>query len=112
MLAPVSVDTDGDGTPDNVDTDDDNDGISDVDELAEGSDPLDDTSWPHYADGDLNADGLFNAADYLIATRISLGLETATPVHLAHGDMYPAGTPDGVINTSDVLLVLKRVMGL
>jgi hypothetical protein len=111
LLTSNSLDTDGDGTPDVTDTDDDNDGISDVDEIEAGSDPLDNTSWPHYADGDLNADGNVNAGDYLIAMRISLNLMTATPVHLAHGDMVPA-TPDGVINTPDVLLVLKLVMGM
>ena len=36
-----SVDTDGDGIGNNADTDDDGDGISDGDEVAAGSDPLD-----------------------------------------------------------------------
>ncbi|MCH2447335.1 MAG: thrombospondin type 3 repeat-containing protein [Candidatus Marinimicrobia bacterium] len=41
-----STDTDGDGVGNNSDTDDDNDGISDADELAYGSDPLDNSSLP------------------------------------------------------------------
>ena len=35
------TDTDGDGTGDNADTDDDDDGVSDSDEVADGTDPLD-----------------------------------------------------------------------
>src|SRR5690606_16046904 len=38
------TDTDGDGIGNNSDTDDDNDGDSDGDELANNTDPLDDTS--------------------------------------------------------------------
>ena len=78
--------------------------------MAEGSDPLDNTSWPNYADGDLNADDLINAGDYLIANRIVLGMLTATPVHLSHGDMYPVGSPDGEINLSDLILIQKAVL--
>ena len=37
----VLADFDQDGRPDNVDTDDDNDGLSDTDELARGTNPLD-----------------------------------------------------------------------
>ena len=39
------TDTDGDGIGNNSDTDDDNDGDSDEDELANNTDPLDDTSF-------------------------------------------------------------------
>ncbi len=41
-----SVDTDGDGIGNNADLDDDNDGYSDADEIAYGSDPLDPNSTP------------------------------------------------------------------
>ncbi|MDH3935345.1 MAG: hypothetical protein OEU62_09280, partial [Gammaproteobacteria bacterium] len=58
----------------------------------------------------LNADGNVNAGDYLIAHRIVLGMLTATPVHLSHGDMYPVGTPNGTINLSDLLLIQKAVI--
>ena len=37
----VLADFDQDGRPDNIDTDDDNDGLSDTDELARGTDPFD-----------------------------------------------------------------------
>ncbi len=39
-------DTDGDGIGNNADTDDDNDGFSDYQELKRGTDPLDSNSWP------------------------------------------------------------------
>ncbi|MEM9681430.1 MAG: CAP domain-containing protein, partial [Bacteroidota bacterium] len=35
-----TVDTDNDGTPDNIDTDDDNDGFTDTEEAARGTNPL------------------------------------------------------------------------
>ena len=89
--------------------DTDQDGLTDDEEVNNSSDPLDDQSWPHYADGDLNGDGNVNAGDYLIANRIVLDLLMATPTHLAHGDMYPA-TPDGVINLSDLLLIQQAVI--
>jgi PKD domain/Bacterial TSP3 repeat len=49
-------DTDGDGIGDNADRDDDNDGYSDLDELACGSDPLDAASVPSDFDGDFSPD--------------------------------------------------------
>jgi len=89
--------------------DTDQDGLTDDEEVNNGADPLDDQSWPNFADGDLNGDGNVNAGDYLIANRIVLDLLTATPTHLAHGDMYPA-TPDGVIDLSDLLLIQQAVI--
>ena len=71
---------------------------------------------PFYADGDLAPlgapDGLINSADYLVATRIALGLVTATELELSHGDLYPPGAPDGVINLQDLLLLQQQVLGL
>ena len=67
-----------------------------------------------YADGDLAPlgapDGLINTADYLVASRIVLGLVTPTELEYAHGDIYPAGAPDGVINIQDLLLTQKRLL--
>jgi len=40
-----SIDTDGDGVGNNADLDDDNDGISDTVEIANGSDPLNASDW-------------------------------------------------------------------
>ena len=52
----VSVDNDGDGIPDCNDSDDDNDGYSDENETACGSDPLDNESIPSDFDGDFIPD--------------------------------------------------------
>ena len=93
--------------------DTDGDGFNDGTEITAGGDPLDPLSWPNFADGDLAPlgapDGLINAADYLVAQRITLGEIAATSLELAHGDLYPPGSPDGVINTSDLILLLKLV---
>ncbi|WP_443632923.1 thrombospondin type 3 repeat-containing protein [Candidatus Marifrigoribacter sp. Uisw_064] len=51
------IDTDGDGIPDIYDTDDDNDGISDADEIATGTDPL----VPDPIDTDTDGDGISDA---------------------------------------------------
>jgi hypothetical protein len=71
-------------------------------------------SYPVYADGDLAPlgapDGVTNSADYLVTTRIALGLVTATELELSHGDLYPPGSPDGVINLQDLLLLQQRVL--
>ncbi len=72
-------------------------------------------SFPVYADGDLAPlgapDGLINTADYLIASRITLGQVSPTGLELSHGDIYPTGVPDGVINIQDLLLLQQRVLG-
>lgn len=75
--AAASVDTDGDGQPDTVvegitttlvvDTDDDNDGIPDVDELASGLNPLDKTD----ALTDFDGDGLTNLEEYQQGSNIT-----------------------------------------
>ncbi len=56
----VSPDTDGDGTPDDVDTDDDNDGMSDAYENQYGLDPLD----ANDADADPDGDGYTNLEEH------------------------------------------------
>jgi hypothetical protein len=30
-------------------------------------------------------------------------------MELSHGDLYPAGAPDGTIDLSDLVLILKKV---
>lgn len=122
---PFNIDTDGDGLTDyeevNYDgdpttldlfqdlnplnPDSDFDGISDLDDAA----PLN----YNFNDGDLaplgNPDGIINAADFLIATRIALGILTPTGLELSHGDIYPPGAPDGIINIQDLILLMNSL---
>lgn len=124
-IDPFNIDTDGDGLTDyeevNYDgdpttldlfqdlnplnPDSDFDGISDLDDAA----PLN----FNFNDGDLaplgNPDGIINAADLLIATRIALGILTPTGLELSHGDIYPAGSPDGIINIQDIILLMNSL---
>ena len=58
------VDTDSDGIEDNVDTDDDNDGMPDAFELAQGFNPLDATD----VDSDADNDGYTNVVEYQAST--------------------------------------------
>jgi hypothetical protein len=44
-------------------------------------------------------------------SRIALGLQAASSMELEHGDLYPVGAPDGQIDTSDLLLML-RLLGM
>ncbi len=45
----------------------------------------------------------------LIALQIATGQRAETTHTLAHGDLYPPGAPDGVINLQDVILLLQLV---
>ena len=60
-------DSDGDGITNNVDSDDDNDGIPDQYELANGLDPFNGSD----IKGDLDSDGYINIAEYLAGTDIN-----------------------------------------
>ena len=53
----VIEDFDGDGTEDHFDTDDDNDGFSDADELASGTNPRDASSLPNQSPATLDLNG-------------------------------------------------------
>ena len=39
-----------------------------------------------------------------------LGMKTPTDHDLAHGDVHPAGAPDGMITLSDLIVVQKMAM--
>jgi hypothetical protein len=96
------LDTNNDGEDNDVDDDDDGDSILDVNDPL----PLD----YNYADGDLDASGAVDAADVLLAEQISLDLVTATTLHLQHGDVRPPGAPDGIIDLSDTLMIVKEAL--
>jgi len=101
---PFPLDTDNDGLDNGADADDDNDGF------ADGNDPL--PLVYNYADGDLDASGVVNTVDVLLAERITLHLLSPTLQHLQHGDVRPQGAPDGVIDLGDLLMVMRVALGL
>ena len=127
-------DTDDDGIPDNLDTDDDDDGLLDVDELtagtnryladtdgdgfddgmevAYGSDPLQNTDTPtgnYVNNGDINADGTVDVADVLLATRMVLGeLMPTDEQWWIRADIVP----DGQVNSGDLLRIQQLALGL
>ena len=58
------------------------------------------------ADADVVPDGQINAGDLLVATRITLGLKTATTEEVAHGDM----NGDGQITLPDLILISQAIL--
>jgi len=88
--------------------------------------PLPDTGWsfttsfapPGFPDGILLPGGaVTTVADALVALRIAVQLEPATPERLSHGDVAPFGAdglprPDGRIDLADALGLLRRAVGL
>ncbi len=63
-----------------------------------------------------NRTGIPNIGDALIALTIAMGDITPTPHQLKHADVAPlvngVPKPDGIIDIRDVLLTLRRVVGL
>jgi YD repeat-containing protein len=101
-LNPNVVDTDGDGVSDNI-------------EIMSSTNPLDPSSFPIVADGDLNNDGAVDIIDVLIAYRILLGDITASALQLQHGDVAPLvggnPQPNGIFNLGDVLVIQRKALG-
>lgn len=133
------LNTDGDGLGDACDPDDDNDGLTDLDEInlygtnpllwdtdgdgyGDGeemallSDPLDPLSTPEFATGDIAPhgapDGVVDIADALVAIRIAAGLVSPTALDIARGDVAPVGSPDGLIDMADALVIQRMAVGL
>lgn len=123
---PTRTDTDGDGLTDGAEynqyatnptlMDTDGDGVNDGDEIALNSDPLDSSSVPSYADGDINLDGVLNAADLIVAHRAAMGEITLTALQLSHGDVAPrvngVSSPDGQFNVGDIVVISRIVFQL
>jgi hypothetical protein len=66
--------------------------------------------------GDLNGDGRVDLVDAARLLRVSLREEEASAEVMAHGDLAPLADgvpkPDGVIDVGDVLVLLRRIVGL
>ena len=66
--------------------------------------------------GDLNGDSCVDIRDAAALLRISLGMAPATVGALAHGDVAPLANgipkPDGKIDISDLLVLLRKIVGL
>jgi DNA/RNA endonuclease G (NUC1) len=102
------LDTDNDGTPDFTDTDDDNDGQSDTDEIACGSDPLNANSMstdtdgdhqPDCVDTDDDNDGVLDAQDN--CPLVSNAGQTDTDGDTIGDACDPDDDNDGVADTAD-----------
>lgn len=100
-LAAPLADTDKDSLPDTV-------------EALLGTNPaLADSRWlANPYDGDLNQDGVVDAADVGLAEQILAGQIPLTPIHLYHGDVYPANQPDGVFDLRDLDRIRKKALGV
>jgi hypothetical protein len=106
VVNPGGDDFDGDGIPDAIDPDDDNDGMSDEDEMIAGTDSLDETSFLYLLiENTLTPDTrtlIFpsvNGRDYFIRSRLDLGSGVWSPPGPAiPGDgslkLIPDGTPE------------------
>jgi hypothetical protein len=103
-LDPLNVDLDGDGFDDYEEV------------ITYSTDPLDSNSIPVLADGDLNADGVVDVVDVLLAQQIITGQLIPTQDQLDHGDVAPLvnGTPvpDGLFNVGDLLVIQRKALGL
>jgi hypothetical protein len=135
---PLQENNDGDSAGDVCDDDDDNDGMTDLEEEnydgTPGYNPLTDpdpfnpdTDGDGYLDGmdpvplDFNVedgdlapwgsrDTFINVGDVLVCLQIALDLRTPTNEDLAHGDLRPAGAPDGVIGLADCMQIQKLLL--
>ena len=98
---------------DPYDPDTDDDTFSDGDEVAAGSDPDDDQSVPTVANGDINGDSVVDIADVLLGQKILLGIVTPTTQQIQRGDVAPlvGGVPasDGVFEAGDLLIIQRKV---
>ena len=90
------VDTDGDGTPDELDTDDDNDGVLDTQEVRDGTDPKNpDSDNDGVTDGQEKADGTNPLNPDTDGDGLSDGDEKAKGTDPLNPDTDGDGIPDG-----------------
>jgi hypothetical protein len=102
-VGPGGPDLDGDGIPDAVDLDWDNDGFTNEDELRLGTDPRVYFDFPGQRTGDLDQDGDFDAVDVQRLVNVALRRDAYTPLADLDGD--------GRCGAGDVQGLLNRVLG-
>jgi len=94
--------------------DSDADGFGDAVEIAAGTDPNSASSVPDGSHGDINNDGLLNAADVLLASRFVLGSLAPDSGQMQRGDVAPlvsnVSVPNGVFNAADLLIIQRWVL--
>ncbi|MDR3578684.1 MAG: Ig-like domain-containing protein [Oryzomonas sp.] len=66
--------------------------------------------------GDINGDGIVNAADALMALQVAVGLRKPSDSYLVYGDVGPLGpdgnpAPDWKIDISDAVVILRISVG-
>lgn len=80
------------------------------------SDDLKFTIEPAIPDGDINNDGVVNAADILIASRILSNQINMTAEQMSHADVAPLingqPSPNGLFNIGDIVVLQRKVLGL
>jgi RHS repeat-associated protein len=59
--------------------------------------------------GDINNDNIVNVADILLATRHIHNYITLLPGQISSADFYPAGSPNGILNIQDLILLQKEI---
>jgi hypothetical protein len=94
--------------------DSDGDGFGDAVEIAAGSDPNSGSSIPASTNGDINNDGILNAADVLLASRFVIGSLTPDSAQFLRGDVAPivnnVSVPDGLFNVGDLLIIQRWML--
>jgi hypothetical protein len=115
------LDADSDGTGDVCDLDDDNDGLNDVLEGSIGTHPLlVDTDGDNLSDFDeVNYDGIptaYNPVSDLNPLSTDTdgdGIQDDTDLSPhGEGDVAPLGSPDGIVNAGDLVVMQRIVLGL
>ena len=121
---PLNPDTDNDTLSDGDEVnsystnpllaDSDADGFGDAVEVAAGSDPNNGLSVPASTNGDINNDGILNAADVLLASRFATGSLIPDSAQLLRGDVAPivnnVSVPDGLFNAGDLLIIQRWML--
>ena len=114
---PDQLNNDGDSQGDACDPDDDNDGLTDLDEAVYGSNPFIADS-----DGDRLTDAEevnIHASDPVLPDTDNDGISDGdevivygmNPVQSNRGDLTPRGAPDNVLNAGDILVLSGIVLG-